>query len=216
MHEGIVVNLRVDVSTIENQVYAIILEKIRTRVYSPGSHLNEAGIAEELGVSRSPVREALKRLSGSNVIEIIPNKGAFVKEFTQKETEDILQAREMIEIFAVRNAKYPLSDEQRQTFQHYRSDFCNALGDQDQFLLLDVAFHGEIVGLLDNAYILKEYSELNWRINYIHDDSLRIRKHLEMVHSEHLRMIDLLLDGRSEELVPLLRQHVGTCRECNV
>ena len=205
-------NFRVDVSTIENQVYAIILEKIRTRVYPSGFHLNEAGIAEELGVSRSPVREALKRLGGSNLIEIIPNKGAFVKDFSQKEIEDTLQAREMIEIFAVRNAKYPLTEEQQRTFQHYRNDFCEALENQDEFLLLDIAFHADIVGLLNNAYISKEYSELNWRINYIRDDKSRIRRHLEMAHSEHLRMIDLLLEGRSEEIDPLLKQNLETCR----
>ena len=79
-------------------------------------------------------------------------------------------------------------------------------------MLLDIAFHADIVGLLNNAYISKEYSELNWRINYIRDDKSRIRRHLEMVHSEHLRMIDLLLEGRSEEMVPLLKQHLGTCR----
>lgn len=197
----------VDINTIENQVYSIILEKIRKGIYEPGHHLNEVLIAEELKVSRSPVREAIKRLNGTGLIEIKPNRGAFVRTLSGKEVSEMVQAREMIEIYAVQHATYPLEEEKKIRFKQFQDTFTNNLDDQDRYLAEDLLFHKTIVELLGNTYIQRYYDELYWQINYVRDMD-KVRDHLNSIHEEHLKIINALVRGTKEEAAEALYNHL--------
>lgn len=199
--------LIVDINTIENQVYSIILEKIRKGIYEPGHHLNEVLIAEELKVSRSPVREAIKRLNGTGLIEIKPNRGAFVRTLSGKEVSEMVQAREMIEVYAIQHAAYPLTEEKIIRFKQCQYDFTNNLDDQDRYLAEDLLFHKTIVELLGNAHIQRYYDELYWQINYVRDMD-KVRDHLNSIHEEHLAIINALVNGTKEEAAEALYKHL--------
>ena len=73
------------ISTIREQVYQILRDDICQGVYAPGTRLQEVDLAENLNVSRSPVREALRQLAADGLLLEIPNKGVYVKEFTAKD-----------------------------------------------------------------------------------------------------------------------------------
>ena len=74
---------------IANQVYEAVRDAIFRGDMVPGSHLSEVDLSEQLGVSRAPVREALLQLEGEGIVELVPNKGAFVRGLSSKEVEEI-------------------------------------------------------------------------------------------------------------------------------
>lgn len=94
----------IKLSTIKEQVYEIIKGKILSGEIKPGDWLQESKLAQNLNVSRSPVREALKELVGEGILENIPNKGVFVKILNKKDIYNIFEFRETMEKFAIEKA----------------------------------------------------------------------------------------------------------------
>ncbi len=88
--------------TMSDYVYRILKRKIISGVYGPGSKITETGMAKELEVSATPVREAFKRLSSEGFVESIPFKGIYVKYYTDHEVEQAYEARAKIEALAVK------------------------------------------------------------------------------------------------------------------
>lgn len=87
--------------TIKQQVYDIIKQRIADGTYVHGKHLQEIEIADELSVSRTPVREVIKQLVSEGILIDEPNKGACIKQFTEKEMTDIYAVKMLIECYAV-------------------------------------------------------------------------------------------------------------------
>jgi DNA-binding GntR family transcriptional regulator len=81
------------IKNLKEQVYEILKSNILTGVYKPGEKIHELDLANELNVSRSPIREALKQLIGEGLLESIPHKSITVKKFSEKEILDIFEFR---------------------------------------------------------------------------------------------------------------------------
>lgn len=92
--------------------YETIRDGIRNGTYPPGSHLTAQALAEASGFSRTPVREAMRRLHAEALIQFIPNRGAFVATWSRQEIEQIYDLRILLETFAAREAAAHISDEQ--------------------------------------------------------------------------------------------------------
>lgn len=92
------------IMTIKHQIYQIIKKEICNGNYVAGQWLQEKELAEQLNVSRSPVREALKQLVDEGLAIEYPNKGVFVKEFTVKDIEEIYDVRILLESYAIKNS----------------------------------------------------------------------------------------------------------------
>jgi DNA-binding GntR family transcriptional regulator len=92
--------------------YETIRDGIRTGKYPPGLHLTAQALAEETGFSRTPVREAMRRLHAEALIQFIPNRGAFVATWTKREIEQIYDLRILLESFAAREAALHISEQQ--------------------------------------------------------------------------------------------------------
>lgn len=92
--------------------YETIRDGIRNGKYPPGSHLTAQALAEASGFSRTPVREAMRRLHAEALIQFIPNRGAFVATWTKREIEQIYDLRILLETFAAREAAIHISDQQ--------------------------------------------------------------------------------------------------------
>ena len=85
---------------IATQVYEAVREAIFRGDMAPGSHLSEVDLSEQLGVSRAPIREALLQLEAEGIVELVPNKGAFVRGLSYKEVEEIYTTRSLLEGYA--------------------------------------------------------------------------------------------------------------------
>src|SRR6056297_896888 len=91
-------------TTSADYAYQEIRHKIITKQLKPGQRLPEVNIAVQMGVSRTPVREALRRLSSEGLVIIIPNSGARLAAPTSREIEDTFMVRDQLEVLAVRLA----------------------------------------------------------------------------------------------------------------
>ena len=111
------------IMTIKHQIYQIIKKEICNGNYAAGQWLQEKELAEQLNVSRSPVREALKQLVDEGLAIEYPNKGVFVKEFTVKDIEEIYDVRILLESYAIKNSVKTLTSKNIQELmeKHFSS-----------------------------------------------------------------------------------------------
>jgi len=110
-NENAVVNIR-------TQVYNVIKENICGGRYEPGQRLNEVELASSLNVSRSPVREALRRLAADGLVEEKPNRGVFVREFTPQNIQEIFDVRVLLESYCIQRSVQFMTNEQKQELIH--------------------------------------------------------------------------------------------------
>ncbi len=96
-----------------DSAYRAIREGILAGTFDQGSHITARQLAEATGLSRTPVREAMRRLDAEGMITLIPNRGAFVARWTEKEIEQIYELRVLLESFAAQVAAERITDEQR-------------------------------------------------------------------------------------------------------
>jgi len=109
--------------TIKDQVYKYLKDEICNRNFTPGHWLQELEIAQKLGVSRSPVREAIKHLAMDGLVIEIPNKGSYVREFTQKDVLDACDLRLMMETYALSQCKDNLTEKNLNALQEFLKEF---------------------------------------------------------------------------------------------
>ena len=125
-----------------SEVYALIRTRILNFSILPGVKLSDKDLAEELGISRTPVREALIRLAGHGLVQSLHNRGFSVREFTVKEVEDIYTLREALELLAVKLAMKNLDKEKIQVLQKLLDSYPNliASGNRNEFNQADEGF----------------------------------------------------------------------------
>ena len=146
------------------RVYAYVKAAILDRVYPGGELLTEGELATAVGVSRTPVREALLRLEESGLVKLYPTKGALVLPVLPQEIEDVLEARELLETHAAAKVwprRKQLIERLTQRVDEMRAH--RKAGDAKSFLEADRAFHEAIVGAAGNEILAKLYNSLRDR-----------------------------------------------------
>jgi DNA-binding GntR family transcriptional regulator len=132
-----------DTAGLRRRVFAIIEEAVLNGKYAPGESLTESRLAGELGVSRTPIREALTQLEHEGLVQLVPNKGAVVTGISQKDIQDIYAIRMMIEGLAARWAAENIGEEELRELQEAidLEEFYTSKGDIGRLMSLDSNFH---------------------------------------------------------------------------
>ncbi|NLY48728.1 MAG: GntR family transcriptional regulator [Clostridiales bacterium] len=132
-----------DTYSLRARVYNTIRDKILSGEYKENEELKENALASELGVSRTPVREALRQLELEGLVNIIPNKGAYVTGITKKDIYDIYTIRSYLEGLCARWACKNITNAQIEALEEilYLSDFHARRSHFDQLVELDNKFH---------------------------------------------------------------------------
>ena len=170
--------------------------------YKDHEELKEVAIGEELGVSRTPVREAFRQLELEGLIQIIPNKGAYVTGITAKDVQDIYMIRSLLEGLCARWATEHITEAQLEE-NVYLADFHASKGHLDQMADLDNRFHH----ILYEACNSRQLERL---LVDFHEYVLRVRKKTlsnggrgKISNDEHRQIMEAIKDkdgGRAEEL----------------
>jgi DNA-binding GntR family transcriptional regulator len=145
-------------TVLREQVKEMLLERILTHVYPPGARLVETRIAQELGVSQAPVREALRELETLRFVESSPFKGAWVREISDAELAEIYPIRAALEDVAARAAAGRLAGKVAPLEREIRA-MASAKGVAEQ-VEHDVRFHKLIVEASGNARLLELWESL--------------------------------------------------------
>jgi len=160
-----------DKYSLRGRVFHRLREDILSGKYKEHDELKEVTIGEELGVSRTPVREAFRQLELEGLIQIVPNKGAYVTGITEKDVKDIYMIRSLLEGLCARWATEHITKEQMEEMEEnvYLAKFHAQKGHYDQLAVLDNRFH-EIMYEACNSKMLEH------QLKDFHDYVLRVRK----------------------------------------
>jgi len=160
-----------DKYSLRGRVFHKMREDILNGHYKEHEELKEVAISEEMGVSRTPVREALRQLELEGLVQIIPNKGAYVTGITQKDVEDIYMIRSLLEGLCARWACEHITKEQMEEMEEnvYLAKFHAQKGHLEQLAELDNRFH-------DIMYEACHSKMLEHLLKDFHQYVLRVRK----------------------------------------
>ncbi len=181
----------------QQSVYEALKKGISSARYAPGAHLREIHIAEELGVSRTPVREAIRRLGGEGWVELLPNRGARVTQWSMRDIEEIFEARALIEPWLAGQAALratPAQIDELEALALKMQDMFHAEGAAaivDRWFEANKAFHDQIAAAAGNRRLeqslaaIKDVPLIRWTFATFGDgDHMRsIREHLELVQA---------------------------------
>lgn len=160
-----------DKYSLRGRVFHKLREDILNGTYKEHEELKEVTIGEELGVSRTPVREAFRQLELEGLIQIIPNKGAYVTGITEKDVKDIYMIRSLLEGLCARWATDHITKEQLEEMEEnvYLARFHAEKGHMEQLAQLDNRFH-EIMYEACNSKMLEH------QLKDFHEYVLRVRR----------------------------------------
>ncbi|QOV37039.1 GntR family transcriptional regulator [Streptomyces ferrugineus] len=193
-----------------DRVYTHVKQGVLDRRYEGGTLLTEGELAEAVGVSRTPVREALLRLEVEGLIKLYPKKGALVLPVSAQEIKDVVETRILVEEHAARKA-VPAPPGLIERLQELldRQKAQAAAGDLAAAAVTDRCFHAEIVRSGGNEILSRLYDQLRDRqlrmgVAVLHSHPDRIAKTL----AEHEEILQALRSGDAEAAVGLVHRHI--------
>lgn len=199
-----------DKYSLRGRVFNRLREDILSGKYAEHEELKEMAIGEEMGVSRTPVREAFRQLELEGLIQIIPNKGAYVTGITEKDVKDIYMIRSLLEGLCARWATEHITEEKMEEMEEnvYLAEFHAQKGHMEQLAELDNRFH-DILYESCNSKILEH------QLKDFHQYVLRVRKKTlanvsrgNKSNEEHRLIMEAIRDKNADLAEQLAHQHM--------
>ena len=188
--------------------YQRILDRVVSLEMPPGSVVNEARLREELGIGRTPIREALQRLARENLVRSIPHRGTFVTEVNITDLARITEVRVVLEAHAARLAAEKLSSADREAIDGLLALLRGEVTDQRELMRLDRLIHRTVYRAARNPFLeatLERYFNLSLRLWYlVLDREVRLREAVD----EHVELLRAILAGDGELAETIMRRHV--------
>jgi len=214
--------------SIQEKAYTHIRAKILSGEFAPGAALSEASIARELGNSRGPLREAVRRLTAEGLLRPSPTGGSVVVDFSRRDVAELYELREALEVYAAGKAAEHglrpaelealkelvgavllLRDELEVSGEHH-------LGREamERFIRIDLRFHSTLVRAAANSRILKAMADTRVLLNIFrisrkgHDAA-----QLTQIHRYHNEILLAIARQDSQEAMRLLGEHIRVSKE---
>jgi len=197
-----------------------VVQSVRAAIISgelaPGAKTTETQIATILGVSRTPVREALRQLEAQGFVTLIKNSGVIIADFTLEDTLSILQVRGVLEGLSARLAAAMATPEQ---IAHLRSvhtllddlERNESHSSGEEFMLADRSFHDYVIEISGNFHISLITDSLKGRLLRLHTLLIDLSGGtiLDQVQAEHSEILEAIASGQGEKAEHLSRLHMG-------
>ena len=176
----------------------------------PGERLMEIQLANKLGVSRTPIREAIRKLELEGLVLMIPRKGAEVAQITEKNMQDVLEVRKALEELSVQLACERITPEQVEEMKMAAEDFRKVLksGDVTKIAEADVKFHDIIFAATNNQRLITLLNNLREQMYRFRAEYLKQKECYPQLLEEHDKLIALISGGEVEEACELMGCHI--------
>lgn len=191
-------------------VFHTLREAILKGELKPGERLMELQLAAKLGVSRTPIREAIRMLEQEGLAVTIPRKGAEVAKMTEKDMKDVLQVREALDELAANIACEQISQEQLEELKHTMREFeeYTKTGDLKKIAEADVLFHDIIYQATGNPKLVNMVNNLReqmyrYRVEYLKDE-----KNYPILVKEHSEIVEGLSKKDKAKVTAAMHEHV--------
>src|SRR5207248_11297865 len=196
--------------TLWQRVYDHLRTEILEGRLEPGAELIEVALAEQLGVSRGPLREAIGRLAAEGLVTVSPRRGAVVRSLSKEEFLELYQVREALERMAVQLAVPRLRQEDFEELQRLNETMArHAERDEvPQFFEANVAFHGRLLEACGNGKLQELYRQLLGQLGRYRLRSLTLRGNLQRSVAEHAALLRAAKRGDAERAAHLMGEHI--------
>lgn len=196
--------------SLRGQVFQRIREDILSGVYQENEELREATLGKELGVSRTPVREALRQLELEGLVRIIPNKGAYVTGITPKDVHDIYNMRLLLEQMCARWATEHITEEQLDEMDEILllSDYHFKKKHFEQLSDLDGQFHGILYAASGSRFLQHELSGFHKYVQMSRQISAENEERAKKSLAEHGALLAALHERDAEKAEEAVRVHI--------
>ena len=204
-------------NSLRGRVFRKLREDILSGVYEDQAELREITIGEELGVSRTPVREALRQLELEGLVAIIPNKGAYVTSIKAKDVADIYHVRSMLEGLCARWATEHITEEQIGRLEEILvlSEFHvqRGNGDTAQVSKLDGKFHQVLYEASDSRILEHVLSDFHKYVQMARKLSVKKKERAEKSIAEHRDILEAIRNKDADLAEKLANQHIMNVME---
>jgi DNA-binding GntR family transcriptional regulator len=196
--------------TLREQVCDHLREQILSSQLRPGQELSELALANELKVSRGPIREALSRLASEGLVKVTPRRGAVVAELTDEEFLEAYQVREALETLGVRLAVPRIEADQLEHLRELHAEMVDqvAKGEVNEFFESNAAFHQQIIDASGNQKLRELYRLLMAQMGRYLARSLTLRGTIDRSAPEHEEILAAIEAGDPDRAARALAAHI--------
>ena len=186
---------------LREMVYEELKLQILTGGIVPGTRMMEVELAEEMGVSRTPIREAIRKLEKEGLVTIEPRRGAYASRISTEDMVEILEVRQDLEGLAAFFAASRMSKENLGELRSIAERYNKAVdeGNMQDMIRYDTMFHRKIVDSCNNkilVHMVEQLQEMVLRFRYIYYDNFRRAEHMP---AEHSAILEAIADGDEEK-----------------
>ncbi len=202
-------------ASLTDEIANIIRERILNGSYSIGEKIIEAPLANELSVSRTPIRQAFKKLESEGLVENIPNRGSFAKGFTKRDIQDIYEVRKALEALAIEWAVERISEEDLSKLEEIVElmEFYTIKENFEKIMEANKSFHETIYKASESrfmAQILRSYQDY---VQQARRTTVYEKDYLVGILKEHKAILGALRKRNAKEAIKLTNQHLDNSKK---
>ena len=196
--------------SLRNRVFSQLQNDILNGLYEPGDSLIETKLSDELGVSRTPVREALRQLELEGLVQSIPNKGVIVKGISNQDIQDIYTIRMLIEGLAARWATEKITPQELEELKEAveLEEFYTIKNDNSHLLQFDTRFHDIIFRACKSKPLMHTLSTFHHYVQKARKISMSNPVRAMEVLEEHKAIMQAIIDKDANKAERLTTEHV--------
>lgn len=196
-------------------VYEELKRQILMGEITPGTRMMEVELAEKMGVSRTPVREAIRKLEKEGLVAIEPRRGAYASDISIKDMLDVLEVRQDLEGMAAAMAARKVTEDEKKAFIKANTAYMEAVksGDTEEIIRCDEVFHkliGDFSGNKTLNQLLSQVQELALRFRYLYYDDFSRYEKMPMEHEE---IEEAILSGDSRKARIVAEEHIDNLKK---
>ncbi len=201
---------------IQEQIYSVLVSRIVTQEFAPGTRLSVPDLAAALRVSRTPVKEAINRLALEGLVVIHPRRGTYVARVTADSIRELLEVRMMVEMHAGEMAAGLVTNEDLAEFESLLTEmaaFANGdyYTDYLAFIAVDNRFHLKFFQIVGNSLLMEFYENVLRRVQVVrsYQRAPRAAKEARQTQAEHRAILDAMQARNAEQVRKAIRTHVS-------
>jgi DNA-binding GntR family transcriptional regulator len=203
-----------DMNLSQPALYEQVAERLRNRIYAhelvPGTWVDEQKLAEEYGISRTPMREALKVLASEGLVQLKPRRGCYVTELSEEDLDEIFPVMALLEGRVAYEATLKAADKDMQALQgiHDQLEDSAKQGNIDKFFEANQDFHQSLQQLAGNRWLQKAIDDLRIVVRLTRRDSLRLDGRVAQSLEEHRAILAAIQKRDAAEASRLMHDHL--------
>ena len=191
-------------------IYQQLINAIEKGDLRPGDRMLETELASRFGVSRTPIREAIRRLETDGLVVHKPRIGAVVRVLTQQEIVELYEMRIVLEATAAQMAAKHCSNAETRTLQDLNDQMLAHSKDPFAVATLNRKFHTCIFNAARNRFLAQSYNSLSYSLILLGKTTLETDERVQNVYAQHEAIIAALISGDSESASEAMRSHMET------